>query len=56
MTKKLLVVGAHSADYVWRAGGTIAKVAEANGFSVLYSIMNGTVTFTDLRSLDPSDD
>lgn len=31
MTKKLLVVGAHSADYVWRAGGTIAKVAEQGG-------------------------
>lgn len=22
--KKLLVIGAHSADFVWRAGGTIA--------------------------------
>lgn len=31
MTKKLLVVGAHSADYVWRAGGTIAKVVEQGG-------------------------
>ena len=31
MTKKLLVVGAHSADYVWRAGGTIAKVIEQGG-------------------------
>lgn len=31
MHKKLLVVGAHSADYVWRAGGTIAKVVEQGG-------------------------
>ena len=23
--KKVLVVSAHAADYVWRAGGTIAK-------------------------------
>ena len=23
--KKMLVVSAHAADYVWRAGGTIAK-------------------------------
>lgn len=31
---KLLVVGAHAADFVWRAGGTIAKVIE-NGGEVL---------------------
>src|SRR5687767_15711795 len=30
MTRKLLVVGAHAADFVWRAGGAIA-VATANG-------------------------
>ena len=24
MTKKILVIGAHSADFVWRAAGTIA--------------------------------
>ncbi len=28
---KLLVVGAHGADFVWRAGGTIAKVVEDGG-------------------------
>lgn len=27
--KKLLVVSAHAADYVWRSGGTIAKYIEA---------------------------
>ena len=31
MIKKLLVVGAHSADFVWRAGGTIAKTVEQGG-------------------------
>jgi 4-oxalomesaconate hydratase len=30
MSRRLLVVGAHSADFVWRAGGAIA-VATANG-------------------------
>jgi 4-oxalomesaconate hydratase len=30
MTRKLLVIGAHSADFVWRAGGAIA-VATSNG-------------------------
>lgn len=33
-TKKLLVVGAHAADFVWRAGGTIAKTV-ADGGEVL---------------------
>ena len=26
--KKMLVVSAHAADYVWRSGGTIAKYVE----------------------------
>lgn len=30
MSKKLMVIGAHSADFVWRAGGVIA-VTTANG-------------------------
>ena len=28
---RLLVVGAHAADFVWRAGGIIAKTAELGG-------------------------
>jgi 4-oxalomesaconate hydratase len=28
MNKRMLVVGAHAADFVWRAGGTIAKEVE----------------------------
>ena len=34
MSRKLLVVGAHSADFVWRAGGAVA-VATGNGGSAL---------------------
>ena len=34
MTRRLLVIGAHSADFVWRAGGAIA-VATTNGGSAL---------------------
>ncbi len=30
MSRRILVIGAHSADFVWRAGGAIAK-ATANG-------------------------
>jgi hypothetical protein len=31
MTKKILVVGAHSADFVWRAAGTIATIVSQGG-------------------------
>ncbi|MCW2994961.1 MAG: LmbE-related protein, partial [Conexibacter sp.] len=30
MSRRVLVIGAHSADFVWRAGGAIA-VCTANG-------------------------
>jgi 4-oxalomesaconate hydratase len=33
MTRRMLVIGAHSADFVWRAGGAIA-VTTSNGGSV----------------------
>ncbi len=29
--RTLLVVGAHSADFVWRASGAIATIVEAGG-------------------------
>ena len=35
MNKKLLVVGAHSGDFVWRAAGTIAKSIEEGGTTLL---------------------
>ena len=31
MTKKILVIGAHSADFVWRAAGTIATITSQGG-------------------------
>tara|TARA_B100001093_G_scaffold23730_1_gene21024 strand:- start:186 stop:929 length:744 start_codon:yes stop_codon:yes gene_type:complete len=38
--RKLLVVGAHAADFVWRAGGTIAKTAEQGG-----EVLNLTLSY-----------
>lgn len=37
--KKMLVVSAHAADYVWRAGGTIAKYVQ-NGAEVHLVILS----------------
>ena len=37
--KKMLVVSAHAADYVWRAGGTIAKYIK-NGADVHLVILS----------------
>ena len=31
MSRKLMVIGAHSADFVWRAGGAIAVTTAAGG-------------------------
>jgi 4-oxalomesaconate hydratase len=39
MNKKMLVVSAHAADYVWRAGGTIAKYLK-NGASVKVAVLS----------------
>jgi len=41
MTKKLLVVGAHSADFVWRAGGTIATVTSQGGSATVVALSYG---------------
>lgn len=38
---KLLVVGAHGADFVWRCAGTIAKVVEAGGEVLNLSLSYG---------------
>jgi hypothetical protein len=35
MGKRLLVVGAHSADFVWRAGGTVALATSQGGNATL---------------------
>jgi len=39
--KKLLVVGAHSGDFVWRAAGTIAKSIEEGGTTLVIAMSYG---------------
>jgi 4-oxalomesaconate hydratase len=39
--KKLLVVGAHSADFVWRAGGTIALLTSQGGSATVLALSYG---------------
>lgn len=41
MRKKLLVVGAHSADFVWRAAGTIALVTSQGGSATVIALSYG---------------
>jgi 4-oxalomesaconate hydratase len=41
MKKKLLVVGAHSADFVWRAAGTIAKAIEEGAETLVIALSYG---------------
>lgn len=41
MNKKLLVIGAHSADFVWRAGGTIALVTSEGGSAAVVALSYG---------------
>ncbi|MCU4184222.1 PIG-L family deacetylase [Acidiferrimicrobium sp. IK] len=38
---RLLVVGAHSADFVWRAGGVVANNTSAGGTSVVVALSFG---------------
>jgi 4-oxalomesaconate hydratase len=39
--KKLLVIGAHSADFVWRAAGTIATVTSQGGSATVIALSYG---------------
>lgn len=41
MPKRILVVSAHSADFVWRAAGAIATVVEAGGSAQVVSLSFG---------------
>jgi len=41
MSKKLLVVGAHSADFLWRAGGTIALTTSLGGSATVVALSYG---------------
>ena len=41
MSRRLLVVGAHSADFVWRAGGAIAATTAAGGAARVVALSYG---------------
>jgi hypothetical protein len=41
MSRKLLVIGAHSADFVWRAAGTIALVTSQGGSAEVVALSYG---------------
>ena len=41
MDKKLLVIGAHSADFVWRAAGTIALITSQGGSASVLALSYG---------------
>jgi 4-oxalomesaconate hydratase len=41
MTRSLLVIGAHSADFVWRAGGAIALTATSGGAAHVLALSYG---------------
>jgi 4-oxalomesaconate hydratase len=41
MTRRLLVIGAHSADFVWRAGGAIAVTASNGGSAHVLALSYG---------------
>jgi len=41
MSRKLLVIGAHSADFVWRAGGAIAVATAGGGSAHVVSLSYG---------------
>jgi 4-oxalomesaconate hydratase len=41
MSRRILVVGAHSADFVWRAGGAIAAATRAGGVAQVIALSYG---------------
>ena len=41
MSKRLQVIGAHSADFVWRSGGAIAKCVESGGTAEVIALSYG---------------
>ena len=41
MSKKLVVVGAHSADFLWRAAGSIALVTKQGGSATIIALSYG---------------
>jgi 4-oxalomesaconate hydratase len=41
VTRRILVIGAHSADFVWRSGGAIAKAVEGGGTARVIALSYG---------------
>jgi 4-oxalomesaconate hydratase len=41
VSRRIQVIGAHSADFVWRAGGAIAKAVEAGGTAEVIALSYG---------------
>ena len=41
MSRRLLVIGAHSADFVWRAGGAVALATRAGGVAQVIALSYG---------------
>ena len=41
MTRRLLAVGAHAADFVWRSGGALALAAESGGTASVLALSYG---------------
>ena len=41
MSRRLLAIGAHAADFVWRAGGVLALTAQAGGTASVLSLSYG---------------
>jgi len=41
MSRKVQVIGAHSADFVWRAGGAVAKAVENGGTAEVIALSYG---------------
>ena len=41
MSRRIQVIGAHSADFVWRAGGAIAKAVDAGGTAEVVALSYG---------------
>ena len=41
MSRRIQVIGAHSADFVWRAGGAIAKTVELGGEAEVIALSYG---------------
>ena len=48
MSKKMLVVSAHGADWCTRAGGTILKYVNAGWEVTVYALTFGAVSYTHL--------